>query len=130
MGTPARDRRAFQISRGRGQPLHAGGRPHVRPDGAPADCRENSFMQKFIRLLGAVALIGIGLWIWLTFFPSPEKAIRSRLNNLAKTISFEPNDGAIARGYSAQKAAGFFTLNGEVHVEVRGMEPLDFSGRD
>ena len=87
-------------------------------------------MQKFIRLLGAIALIGIGVWIWLTFFPSPEKAIRSRLNNLAKTVSFEPKDGTIARGYSAQKAAGFFTLDAEVQVDVRGMEPLHFNGRD
>jgi hypothetical protein len=87
-------------------------------------------MQKFIRLLAVVALIGLGIWVWFGLFPSPEKVIRTRLNHLAKTISFEPKDGAIARGYSAQKAAGFFATNVEISVEGRGMESLHFSGRD
>ena len=87
-------------------------------------------MQKSLRLLGALALIMIGVWCWLIFFPSPEKAIRSRLNNLANTVSFEPKDGTIARGYSVQKAAGFFTLDVEAQADIRGMQPLHFSGRD
>ena len=87
-------------------------------------------MEKFIRLLAATALIALGVWGWFLFFPSPEKAIRSRLNTLAKAVSFEPKDGAIARGYGAQKAAGYFTLDAEVIVEVHGLEPMNFSGRD
>ena len=87
-------------------------------------------MQKSFRVLAAAALIGLGLWGWFVLFPSPEKVIRSRLNNLARTISFEPADGTIARGYSAQKAAGFFTTNVEINVEAQGMEALHFNGRD
>lgn len=87
-------------------------------------------MQKSLRLLGTLALIGLGVWGWFILFPGPEKVIRSRLNNLARTVSFEPNDGTLARGYSAQKAAGFFTRDAEVVVEVRGIEALNFSGRD
>jgi hypothetical protein len=87
-------------------------------------------MQKSLRIVGAVALIGLGVWGWFIFFPSPEKVIRSRLNNLAKTVSFEPKDGIISRGYSAEKAAGFFTTDVEVSVDVRGIEPMTFSGRD
>ena len=87
-------------------------------------------MQKSLRLLAAVALIGLGIWGWYVFFPGPERAIRSRLGTLAKAISFEPKDGALARGYGAEKAAGLFTLDAEVLVEVRGIEPLNFSGRD
>ncbi len=87
-------------------------------------------MQKSLRLLAAAALIGLGIWGWFVLFPSPEKVIRSRLQNLARTISFEPADGTIARGYSVQKAAGFFTTDAEINVDGRGLEPLHFSGRD
>ena len=87
-------------------------------------------MQKLIRFVGALALIGLGVWGWFYFFPGPEKVIRSRLQNLARTISFAPKDGAIARAYSAEKAASFFTPDAEVVVDVRGMETLNFSGRD
>lgn len=75
-------------------------------------------------------MIGLGVWGWFLFFPGPEKVIRSRLYTLARSVSFEPKDGAIARGYSAQKAAGFFTLDVEVNVDIRGMELKQFSGRD
>lgn len=87
-------------------------------------------MQKYLRLAGLAALIGLGIWGWLFFFPGPEKVIRSRLHNLARTVSFEPKEGTLARGYSAQKAAGFFTLDAEIIVEARGIATLQFSGRD
>ncbi len=87
-------------------------------------------MQKSFRLLAAAALIGLGVWGWFLLFPGPEKVIRSRLHILAQTVSFEPKDGAIARGYSVQKAAGFFTTEAEITVDGRGLEPLHFSGRD
>ncbi len=87
-------------------------------------------MQKSLRLAGAVALIGLGVWGWFILFPSPEKVIRSRLHNLARTVSFESKDGTLARGYSVQKAVGFFTAEAEIRVDGRGLEPLHFSGRD
>jgi hypothetical protein len=87
-------------------------------------------MQKFVRIVAAAAIIGLGVWAWFIFFPSPEKAIRSRLNTLAKTVSFEPKDGIVKRGYSAQRAAGFFATNAEVNLEVRGFQALNFNGRD
>jgi hypothetical protein len=87
-------------------------------------------MQKSLRLVGAAALIGLGVWGWFIIFPSPEKVIRSRLDRLAGTVSFEPKDGIIVRGYRAEKAAGFFTPDVEVSLDVRGTEPMIFSGRE
>src|ERR1051325_3290955 len=87
-------------------------------------------MQKLVRVIAAAAIIGLGIWAWFVFFPSPEKVIRSRLNTLAKTVSFESKDGIVSRGYSAEKAAGYFATNAEVNVEVRGLQPLNFNGRD
>ncbi len=74
--------------------------------------------------------MALGVWGWWIFFPSPERAIRARLDALARTLSFEPKDGTLARGYGAEKAAGFFTTNVEINVEARGFEPLHFSRRD
>jgi len=87
-------------------------------------------MQKSFRLLGAAALIGLGVWGWFLLFPGPEKVIRSRLNRLAGILSFEPKDGIIPRGYRVEKAVGYFTSDVEVSVDVRGVERMDFSGRD
>ena len=87
-------------------------------------------MQKSLRLIGAVALIGLGVWGWFIFFPSPEKVIRSRLKHLAANFSFEPQDGIIPRGYRIEKAAGYFTADVELSVNVRGIAPMVLSGRD
>ena len=87
-------------------------------------------MQKSFRLVGAVALIGLGVWGWFIFFPSPEKVIRSRLKHLAANFSFEPQDGIIPRGYRIEKAAGYFTADVELSVNVRGIAPMVLSGRD
>ncbi|MFO1488066.1 MAG: hypothetical protein U1F65_06280 [Verrucomicrobiota bacterium] len=87
-------------------------------------------MQKFIRILGALALIGLGVWLWTVCFPSPEKVIRKRLVALAATASFAAEDGMIARGYRAEKLAGFFAPDAEIKIEVKGVEPLHVTGRD
>jgi hypothetical protein len=87
-------------------------------------------MQKYFRLVAAAAMVGLAVWAWNVFFPSPERAIRSQLNNLAKSVSFEPNSGLVARGYGAQKATGIFATNAEVNVDVRGYRQIALSGRD
>jgi hypothetical protein len=87
-------------------------------------------MQKSFRAIGAAALIGLGIWLWWIFFPSPERAIRSRVNALAKTISFKAGDGIVSRGYHAEKAAGFFTTNVEINVDIHGFRPFEINGRD
>lgn len=87
-------------------------------------------MQKSFRAIGAAALIGLGIWLWWIFFPSPQRAIRSRLDTLAKTISFKAGEGIVSRGYHAEKAAGFFTTNAEISVDIRDYRPMEFTGRD
>jgi hypothetical protein len=77
-------------------------------------------MQKLVRILLFAALVGLGIFAWRYFFPSPERVIRSRLLNLAETVSFKENDGNISRIYKADKVGDFFTLDVEVTVDVRG----------
>ena len=87
-------------------------------------------MQKFIRLLGIITLIGLGVWGWFYFFPGPEKVIRSRLNSLAKTVSFKSEDGIIPRGYKAEKAVGFFSPDIDTQFELRGWENFHVTTRE
>jgi len=87
-------------------------------------------MQKFLRVIGAAALIGLGVWGWFLLFPGPEKIIRSRLQAVAGGISFEPKDGMVARGYGVQKAASYFTADVEMNLDVRGYPPVNLTGRD
>jgi hypothetical protein len=78
----------------------------------------------------AVIVIGLGVWIWVTFFPGPEQAIRKRLAELAKLGSFAPNEGALAKGLNSQQLANFFTSDVEISVDVPGVARQRLSGSD
>ena len=69
-------------------------------------------------LVVVAALAAAGLWVWHACIPSPEKAIRHRLKELARTASFGPNEGGLARMRYGQELAGFFAENAEVRLDV------------
>jgi hypothetical protein len=77
-------------------------------------------MEKFIRVLLIAALIAAGFLAWRFFFPNPERVIKSRLNSLAKTVSFDGSDGGISRALKADKVGDFFTLEVELTIDVPG----------
>jgi hypothetical protein len=87
-------------------------------------------MKRAAQVISAAALIGLGIWLWTVLFPSPETAIRSRLNALAKALSFKSSGGLLSQVYDAQKAAEFFTTNVDVEVSIAGYEPISLHGRD
>jgi len=87
-------------------------------------------MQKFLRILAALAVVGLAIWGWRILFPSPEKVIRSRLNDLAETVSFEPGEGTISKGYKTQKLMEFFTTDVEINVDLKEYPAQTLSGRD
>jgi len=87
-------------------------------------------MKRAVQIILALALVGLAIWGWMALHPSPETVIRSRLNNLAKTISFKSSSGSLAQAYNAEKAAEFFTPDVEVEVNLPGFEPLSLHGRD
>ena len=87
-------------------------------------------MKRVVQIILLVAIIGLGFWLWTVLFPSPEKIVRSRLNALAKAISFKSGTGSLANAYNAQKAAEFFTLDVDVEVNLAGFEPITLHGRD
>ncbi len=87
-------------------------------------------MKRAIQIVIALAIIGLAVWGWTALHPSTETVIRSRLNDLAKTLSFKSGSGALAQAYNAQKAAEFFTQDVEVDVNLTGFEPISIQGRD
>jgi hypothetical protein len=78
----------------------------------------------------AIIIIALGVWIWVTFFPGPEQAIRKRLAELAQLGSFAGNEGQIAKVANTQKLAGFFTPDIEVSVDVPDVPRQKLSGQD
>jgi len=69
-------------------------------------------------LVVVAALGAASLWAWHAWSPSPEKAIRHRLEALARTASFGPNEGGLARMRYGEQLAGFFAENAEVRLDV------------
>jgi hypothetical protein len=87
-------------------------------------------MKIIFRLVLAAALVALGVWLWTVLFPSPEKVIRKRLTELARTVSFSPNEGNLARLADAENLAFFFSTNIEVNIDVPGHEQHVFAGRE
>lgn len=77
----------------------------------------------------AVIIIALGVWVWLTFFPGPEQAIRKRLAEVAQSASFAGHEGELAIPLNAQKLTSFFTPDAEISVDVPELRQK-FSGQD
>src|SRR5437868_11762269 len=87
-------------------------------------------MKRAIQIVLVLAIIGLAVWGWMAMHPSPEKVVRSRLNDLAKALSFKPGSGALAQAYNAQKVSEFFTTDVDVEVDLSGFQPVSLHGRD
>jgi hypothetical protein len=77
-----------------------------------------------------IIIVAVGVWLWLTFFPGPEQAIRKRLAEVAQLSSFAGNEGPAAKAFNTQKLASFFTADIEISVDVPGEQRQRLSGQD
>ncbi len=75
-------------------------------------------------------LIAAGVWLWTVLFPSPERVIRKRLAELAKSVSFGGKESPVAILANSQRVAGFFTADVEIRVEVPGRPAPVLNGRE
>jgi len=75
------------------------------------------------------ALVALGVWVWTVLFPSPDRIIRKRLTELAKSVSFGSNESPLAIGANSSRVAGFFTDNVEIRLEVPGRTGWVIKGR-
>jgi hypothetical protein len=87
-------------------------------------------MRTVFRIILLAALVALGVWLWFVLFPSPEKIIRQRLTELARTASFSSDEGNLARLAAAQSLAGYFATNVEINLDVPGRLQHRLMGRD
>jgi len=83
-----------------------------------------------IRVILVAAIVGVGVWLWGVFFPSPEHVIRKRLNELTQAVSFSSNEGSLAKAMNAERLTGFFSPDVEITVDVPGHSQQTLHGRD
>jgi hypothetical protein len=75
-------------------------------------------------------LVGVGIFLWQFLFPNPERVIRQRLAELARTASFSSHEGELAKVDNAQRLTTFFTPDLHVIIDVPGGSRHTFGGRD
>ena len=75
-------------------------------------------MKIALRFILFAALVALGVWLWFILFPRPEKVIRWRLTELARTVSSSANESDLARLAAARSMAGFFAANVELNVDL------------
>jgi hypothetical protein len=86
--------------------------------------------QWVVRVLLLAAVLGLGIWAWQYFFPGPEKAVRKRLDELARIASIAPNEAPAARMLNAQKLTTFFSSDVKITVELSSHGQQVFNGID
>jgi hypothetical protein len=87
-------------------------------------------MKLFVRLVLLAALLVLSWWLWVVFFPSPEKVIRKRLAELAQATSFAANEGDFARLGNIAQLGGFFSPDAQIVLDAAGYGAHNLSGRD
>jgi hypothetical protein len=75
-------------------------------------------MKIVLRLILLAAVAALGVWLWTVLFPGPEKIIRRRLVELARTASSSPNESDLTRLAAARSVAGFFSDPVELKLTV------------
>jgi hypothetical protein len=75
-------------------------------------------MKIVLRLILLAAVAALGVWLWTVLFPGPEKIIRRRLVQLARTVSSSPNESDLTRLAAARSVAGFFAPQVELKLTV------------
>ncbi len=78
----------------------------------------------------AAALITGGWGAWYFLFPSPERVIRGRVQELARLASFSSNEGVLAKAYRSEQLADFFARNVVLVLNVPGNSVRTWRGRD
>ena len=86
-------------------------------------------MKITLRIILLAAIAGFGFWLWTVLFPSPEKIVLKKINNIAATATVDAADNNLVRAGKAVKLAGFFSLDAEIVINVPGVSDRTFSGR-
>ena len=86
-------------------------------------------MKRLVQVILLAIVAALAFWLWTVLYPSPEKVIRSRLTNLAQTLTLKSGEGNFKKVYTMEKLPDFFTPDVVVNVEIRGYSPASVEGR-
>jgi hypothetical protein len=87
-------------------------------------------MRMILRWILLAALLALGVWLWTVCFPSPEKIIRRRLLELARTASSSPGESDLTRLAAAHSVAGFFSTQVELKLVIPELGQRDSMDRE
>jgi len=87
-------------------------------------------MKTALRLVLLAAVAALGFWLWIVFFPSPEKVVLKKIASLAATATFSAGDGNITRANKVGNLIGFFAVDAEIVFDAPGQGARTLSGRD
>lgn len=87
-------------------------------------------MKIFFRVCLLAAVAGLSFWLWTVFFPNPETVIRKRLEKVAKMVSFNSNEGNIAKAANVLQLSGYFATNIQIVVDTPAQSQQTLTGRD
>jgi len=87
-------------------------------------------MKITLRIAALLALAALGYWLWTVFFPSDEAIIRKRLTKVATLMTFDSQEGNIARAMNVNEAAGYFARDVEIIIDTPAQSKFTLSGRD
>jgi len=82
------------------------------------------------RIVLLAVLVAVGIWVWSILFPSPERAIRQRLAEVAKAASFPSKESPLAVAANSQRLTTFCTDDIMITVELPGRSQHTVNGRD
>jgi hypothetical protein len=75
-------------------------------------------MKIIFRIVLVAAVAALGVWLGTVLFPGPQKVIRQRVLELARTVSSAPDESDLMRLAAAHNVAGFFSTNVDLKVEL------------
>jgi hypothetical protein len=87
-------------------------------------------MKIAFRIGSAAVLAVLAVWLWTVLCPSPEKVIRQRFADLARTASVSADAGDLARLSAARSLAGFFATNVEMNLDLPRVGRLSSMDRE
>lgn len=87
-------------------------------------------MKNAMRAAVLLGLIGLGVWLWIYFHPTPEVAIKRRLAEVAKTVSFAGKEGMITQAARSQRFADYFGKEVMLHIDLPEGTQHEAASRD
>ena len=87
-------------------------------------------MRKLFKLAVLGVAVALGVWVWGVLFPSPEKVIRGRIQEIAELVSFPPNERPLTALSSVQRLCSLASPDVEIRVEVPGAGRGIVQGRE